>query len=98
MLTRPIRYSLLFSALVLAALANLHLGLSLSMESNLRRISQPSGYTLPPSGTIAIAALNHRAAASDIIWVNALLYGADRFRARQSADQATDYATTIIDL
>ncbi|WP_230467267.1 hypothetical protein [Lujinxingia vulgaris] len=98
MLTRPIRNSLIFSALVLGLLANLHLGLSLNLESNARRTSQPSRYVLPSAETIAIAALNHRAAAADVVWVNALLYGADRFTMRQSAADATDYADTIIDL
>ncbi|RDV38518.1 hypothetical protein DV096_06780 [Bradymonadaceae bacterium TMQ3] len=98
MLTRPIRNSLIFSALMLGVLANLHLGLSLNLESNARRLSQPSRYVLPSADTIAIAALNHRAAAADVVWVNALLYGADRFTRRQSAEDATDYANTIIDL
>ncbi|WP_146618171.1 hypothetical protein [Lujinxingia litoralis] len=97
-LSPPIRRALGLSALVLTLLAFLHLGLTLTLESTTRRVTHSASYVLPPASTIAVASLNHRAAAADLIWVNAIQYGASRYLSRRSASEATDFAHTIIDL
>lgn len=85
--------------LVSLAIAAVYLFLSSHLELVMIRHSQPrsedSTYTLPSGPTIATAALNYRTAASDLIWINAILYASNQIQARRAASEVTDFADSI---
>lgn len=58
--------------------------------------STSASYALPQGPTIQIAALNYRTAASDLVWINSLLYIADRMIRRISVTEITDFADAIV--
>lgn len=86
----------LITALLVAAI---YLFLSSHLEMTMIRLASPrsedSTYTLPGGPTIAAASLNYRTAASDLVWINAILYASDRAQQRRSATEITDFADAI---
>lgn len=94
-----IKQTLLFSAIITA----LFFLLSSHLEMGVIRATQAPGgigstYVLPEGPTIQTASLNYRTAASDIIWVNGILYIAEQYRRRHGVREITDFADAIVHL
>lgn len=88
----------LVSTLVLLTLAFLHLKVSLRTERLYRPYIYDAGYRIPAPKVLAVASLNHRSAAANIVWVTGILYLGETIVANRSPDEATDYARSIATL
>lgn len=90
-------YRLLFYA-ALAGVLLLHLSshLELVLHRTGPTLTSTPSYVLPSGEILAIASANHRTAASDLVWINAILFTADLYRSRRHTGQITDFADAIV--
>lgn len=87
------------AALILAGLLSyLHLKLSLDIARTQRPYIYDNQFILPSSTVIKASALNYKTAASDLVWIGAVLHVADSHISHRKAPDSTLYTRTIIDL
>lgn len=96
--TKTVRYSLTAAVIILGLLGYLHLKLSLDIARTQRPYIYDNQYLLPSSTIIKAASLNYKTAASDLVWIGAVLHVADSHISKRKAPDSTLYTRTIIDL
>lgn len=96
--TKIIQRTAIAALVILGLLSYLHLKLSLDVARNQRPYIYDNQYILPSSDVIQASALNYKTAASDLVWIGAVLHVADSHISHRKAPDATLYTRTIIDL
>lgn len=78
----------------------LHLSSHLELTTRQYQRDVPIGDNphLPTSSELAVASLNYRTAATDLLWLRAVLYTSEQRLLRKPPEELTHYANAIIDL
>ena len=95
---RTLRLVAQLGVLVAFVLLFLHLKVSVKIHRDYRPYIFDSTYDLPGPEVLRALSLNHRTAAADLLWVDAVQFVARATVARRTADEVTFYADSITQL
>jgi hypothetical protein len=97
-LTSPVRYFVAFALVCGALLLQLHSKLDLAEDRLAIGRGAAVSYQLPGPEILRMGALNHRTAASDLVWIHTIFYTAEQMIRRQTASDITLFADSLIAL